>query len=177
MAPGNKPLGRRDLRRFLKSLTIEQLTDEIVSLVEAFPQVREYYQAKISPEKDPSVRNKYKAVIDKEFSYSGKARLAVARKAVMDYKRVAISAEGVADMMLYYVEAGARYTVDFGDIDEPFYLSMERMYEAALEHLREHGLLGQFEPRCAAIVEKTSNVGWGFHDTLGDMYEQYFPEE
>jgi hypothetical protein len=177
MPPSNKPLGRRDLRRFLTSLSSEQLIDEIVNLVDVFPQVREYYQAKISPEKDPKVRNKYKTIIAREFSYSGQARLSVARKAVTDYMRVASSVEGIADMMLYYVEAGAGFTIDFGDIDEPFYLSMERMYKAALEHLHEHGLLRQFEPRCVAIVEKTSGVGWGFHDTLGDIYERYYPEE
>jgi hypothetical protein len=92
----------------------------------------------------------------------------------MDYKRVASSVEGIADIMLCYVEAGVGFTVDFGDIDEPFYLSMERMYRAALEHLHEHGLLEQFEVRCSWIVEKTSDVGWGFHDTLGDIYEEYF---
>ena len=161
----------------MKALSVEQLIDEVVNLVDVFPQVREYYQAKIAPENDPNVRSKYKAVIAKEFSYSGKARLSVARKAVTDYRRVTGSVEGIADMMLYYVEVGAAFTVDFGDVDEPFYLSMEKMYKAALKHLHEHGLLGKFERRCAAIVEKTSSVGWGFHDRLGDTYERYFGEE
>ena len=142
----------------------------------SFPQVREYYQAKANPPDDSAVREKYKAVIRNEFfpdRGDGKARLSVARKAVADYAKVAGSANGIADVMVYYVETGVEFTVDFGDIDEPFYLSMERMYEAALRHLAKHGLWLQFESRCSRIVNRTSGIGWGFHDTLRDLYEEY----
>ena len=81
---------------------------------------------------------------------------------------------GTADIMLHYVESGAAFTVEYGDINEPFYLSMERMYLAALKYLQKNRLLGEFESRCSAIVRNTSGVGWGFHDTLGDMYEVYY---
>lgn len=174
--PRGTSLGRRELRRFLQPLSKEQLIDEIVELSAAFPQVREFYQSKVNPADDSAIRERYKSIIQNEFFPNrgfGKARLSVARKAVTDYSKVAAGAEGTADVMLCYVENGVDFTVEFGDIDEAFYLSIERMYEAALKHLVEHGLQEQFEPRCSRIVRRTSGMGWGFHDTLSYLYEEY----
>lgn len=167
-----KTLGRPELRQFLESLSTEQLVDEIAALVDRFPQVKEYYKARILPDGDRALREGYKAIIGKEFSENGRARLGVARKAVVDYKRVAGTVEGIVDLMLYYVEADVRYTATFGDMDERFYDSMEGMYHDALQKTSLHGLF-RCRDRCRAVVEGTSNVGWGFHDALPDMYETY----
>jgi hypothetical protein len=54
---------------------------------------------------------------------------------------------------------------------------MERMYASALAQIAKHGLAEQFQTRCARIVEKTKGMGWGFHDTLSDLYGDHFGEE
>jgi hypothetical protein len=175
-----KPLGRGELKRFLQQLSKEQLINQILELSRSFPQVEDFYQAKVRPADDAAVRQKYKEIVEHEFFPTrgfGKARLSVARKAVTDYKKVAASEDGVADIMLFYVEVGVRFTTEFGDIDEPFYLSMERMYASVLSHIAKHGLEEQFQPRCAHIVEKTQGMAWGFHDTLSDLYGDHFEEE
>ncbi len=172
-----KPVNRTELGRFLRQLPHEQLVAQVLDLWASFPQVKDYYQAKVRPASDESVRQKYRRIVEHEFYPDrgyGKLRLAVARKAVTDYKKLAASADGVADLMLFYVETGVRFTNDFGDIDEPFYLSMERMYASALKWIGKHRLEEQFEKRCARVVEDTKDIGWGFHDTLGDMYSGHF---
>jgi hypothetical protein len=175
-----KPLGRAELKRFLQQLSKEQLINQVLELSRSFPQVQDFYQSKVRPADDAAVRKKYKEVIDHEFFPTrgfGKMRLSVARKAVTDYKKVAASEDAVADLMLHYVEVGVRFTNEFGDIHEPFYLSMERMYASALSQIAKHSLEEQFQPRCARIVEKTKGMGWGFHDTLSDLYGDHFEEE
>jgi hypothetical protein len=56
---------------------------------------KEYYQLKLAGnEGDAQVLEKYKAIIKKEFFPArgfGEARLSVARKAVMDYKKLSNS--------------------------------------------------------------------------------------
>ena len=42
--------------------------------------------------------------------------------------------------MIQYVENGVKFTNAFGDIDEPFYYSMESMFEKALEYIVENNL-------------------------------------
>ncbi len=76
--------------------------------------------------------------------------------------------------MLYYVEMGVAFTNEYGDIHEKFYSSMESMYEKALRVISEKQLEETFQNRCKQIVHETSDIGWGFHDTLSDIYGQYF---
>lgn len=54
---------------------------------------------------------------------------------------------------------------------------MESMYEKALQYLVKYHLENQFEERCWAVVTNTSGFGWGFHDNLGALYDEYFDED
>lgn len=133
-----------------------------------------------APVSDVALRQS-KAELRSEFSTStnwpGEARLSVARKVVSDFKKTADSTTQIADLMLYYVECGVRFTDAFGDIDEPFYASMESMYARALDYIVKYGLRHEFEERCQKIVHKARNMGWGFPDALSDSYRTIFGED
>lgn len=94
-----------------------------------------------------------------------------------DYRKVAASAEGSADLMLAYVELGVRFTRTYGDINEPFYRSMESMYSSALQWIVKHGLADAFRPRAEAILTATRGMGYWFHDTLSDTFSQWLDED
>lgn len=168
-------------KKYLQTRSHEELKADLTDLFNRLEGVKEYYQLKLAgSEGDIQVLEKYKSVIKKEFFPArgfGQARLSVARKAVSDYKKLSNSPEGLADIMLYYVEQGVNFTNEYGDITEAFYMSMESMYEKALQHLVKYYLQGQFEARCRAIVKNTSDIGWGFHDNLGALYDQYLGQE
>lgn len=76
--------------------------------------------------------------------------------------------------MLFYVEQGIQFTIAYGDLDEPFYNSMESTFERAVKFIVENEMQEAFENRCQQIVAATSEIGWGFPDQLGDTYERYF---
>jgi len=165
-----------NLKRYLKQRPEEELISEISELFAKFDNVKDYYTAKLSPGNQKQILQKYKAIIEKEFFPPrgfGKARLSVARKAVSDYKKVTPSKEDLADIMVFYVEMGVKFTNAYGDIDEAFYCSMESMYEQAIRYIREQGLQKQFMERCTNIVENTFGIGWGFYDTLNELYNEY----
>src|SRR5215210_1851089 len=170
----------KDLKQYLDTRSREQLMAEIGDMFSKIDSVRDYYQSKLNLGYSAEVAEKYKFIIKHEFFPArgfGRAQLSVARKAVSDYKKVSASKFGVADVMLYYVEIGVQFTDAYGDIDEAFYNSMESMYERAVKYIVQHGMQGQFEERCGKIVADTSEVGWGFHDGLSYIYEEYFKEE
>lgn len=170
-------LNQRTLKLHLKHLSREELLDEIGMLFDKFTKVKEYYQTKLGAEDSQAVLDKYKAVIEKEFNPPRglpKARLSVAKKAISDFKKISNSPVDLADLMVAYVEAGVQFTREFGDIDEPFYNSMEGMCEKAAIHITKHKLHVQFESRFRQIVTDTIDTGWGFHDTLNEIYEEYF---
>jgi hypothetical protein len=172
-----KPASITTLKKYLKSRSQDQLINDIAELYKRVPAVKDYYQIKLNPQAETEVLEKYMKIIKDEFFPTrgyGKARLSVARKAINDYKKIAGTPTSVADIMLFYVEQGVRFTSEYGDIDEPFYISMESMYESALQWMEKHELKDVFHPRCKRIIDDTRNMGWGFHDTLQEIYHESF---
>jgi hypothetical protein len=173
----NKDIKLGILKGYLKQVSREQLADDIAELFTKFEPVRDYYQTKLLPEDNTHVIEKYKAIIKNEFFPArgfGEARLSVARKAISDYRKICRTKSLLADLMLFYVEQGVQFTTAYGDIDEPFYNSMESMFEKAVEFIVEYELQEAFEARCRQIVSDTSEMGWGFHDQLSDIYDEHF---
>ena len=164
------------LKKFLKTLTKEELINHIIELDKKYKAVQEYYQLVVHNDVSGAVGKAKKEIENEFYPVRGmpKMRLSVARKAVTDAKKLNLPPEAIADIMLFYVETGVQFTNDYGDIDEQFYSSMESMYLKALEFMEKNRLLKQFENRALQIVNKTADVGWGFHDTLGDYFYQFY---
>ncbi|MDI1358397.1 MAG: DUF6155 family protein [Methylobacter sp.] len=169
-------LSLTELKKRLSSKTNAELIEEIGLLYKNFPNVKEYYQSILLGD-DSAILDKYKEILRSEFLMRGnrfpKMRLSVARKAVTDFKKISSSRQSIADIMITYVETGVSCTNEFGDIDEPFYNSMESMYETALKYVVKEHLFSAFDDRLSAIVDDTSGIGWGFHDQLSYLYETY----
>lgn len=165
------------LKKYLKTLSKEQLIEQISELHQKYNDVKTYYKYFINPN-DKAVSEKFKKIIRNEFfpargGWNG-PKLSIARKAVNDFKKLCPHPEELADIMFYYTENGVEFTNAYGDIDEPFYNSMEGMYNDALKYINANGLLDKFKLRAEKIVDDTKNIGWGFHDGLGDTYYTYY---
>ena len=52
---------------------------------------------------------------------------------IKTYAKAANDNEGTADLMVYYVECGNKFTLDYGDINEAFYDALIEMYEKAIK--------------------------------------------
>jgi hypothetical protein len=171
-------LSLTELKKRLSLKSNAELIEEIAELYKNSPPVKEYYQANIFGD-DAAVLEKYKDIINGEFLMRGnrfpKMRLSVARKAVADFKKISSSTQSIAEIMITYVEVGVSCTVEFGDIDESFYNSMESMYEAALKYVVKEHLFDKFNDRLCDIIHDTRNIGYGFHEQLSDLYELYEP--
>jgi hypothetical protein len=167
--PASSPRGpgKREVRNLLAALSKEELIGEMMRMYDDFAPVREYLAMRISPD-DSAVRDKYKRIVEKEFSsWTRGPRLSVARKAVQDYRKVAASAEGIADMMLYYVERAASQALDVG-ADERTLSSLLTMYRDAIDHILKHDLRGQFLERSRRVAQ--SDLGYGISDAMMDFH-------
>ena len=162
------------LKQYLKTISQEEANTDITELFKRFPAVKEYSQIKLYPQAETEVLAKYKKIIEDEFfpvRGFGKARLSIAKKAISDYRKVCNNEVDTIDIMLFYVEQGVKFTLAYGDIDEAFYASMEGMYEKALSAMTELDSKHIFEQRSRKIVTDTSEIGWGFHDTLSEIFQ------
>ncbi len=120
------------------------------------PELLKYYKMKIS-----------KALDSNDFT--------AAKKAISDFKKASPDRENLIDLMIYYVEKGTKITLDCGDMYEDFYTKLENVYIDAIKLLNEWGdtkLIEKFRPRMETLVNKTEDVGWGYHDVLWDWYDE-----
>lgn len=167
------------MKRNLNESTKEQLVKDIVDLFKKNEFVKDYYKSKYGDDNSLSVFIKHKDIIENEFfpeNGFGDARLSVAKKAITEFKKICSEKALIAELMVFYVENGVKYTDCYGDINEQFYLSMEGMYERALKLITDNGLADSFNERCLEIVHDTADMGWGFHGQLCEIYYSYIEE-
>ena len=94
-------------------------------------------------------------------------KLREARQAIREYRKATADVAGTIDLMLTYVEAGTRFTNEYGDLWEAFYTSLESVLDDVVGLLNGPegaGLYPQFRERLLTLKTKTQDSGWGYHD-------------
>lgn len=81
---------------------------------------------------------------------------------------------GTCELLMTFVEKGAEYTHEYGDIDERYYNSVESALDelAALLITEAREMYPQLSERLARVEQLGGNVGWGFHEYVGDVIWQ-----
>ena len=96
-----------------------------------------------------------------------------ARKAVNAYKKATGDMRGEIELLLTYAETGTQFTLDFGDIDENFYIRLETALENAAEALKasptRNALYAHFRPRFLELQKDAGWMGWGYGDTINEI--------
>ena len=124
------------------------------------------------PDELPELLKYYKMKISKALDSND---LTAAKKDITDFKKASPDREKLIDLMIYYVEQGTEITLDCGDMYEDFYTKLENIYIDAIKLLNEWGdtkLIDKFRSRMETLVDKTEDVGWGYHDVLCDWYDE-----
>ncbi len=105
-------------------------------------------------------------------------QISEAEEAISEYSKAAGDTRGEAELMIYFVESGHKFTLDWGDIDKYFYDSLLSMYDRAIKKVLSLPEQEQedFRERLREICDTSSGIGWGYHDGLGDLYFAHFPE-
>jgi hypothetical protein len=105
--------------------------------------------------------------------------LPMARRAIREFSKVTSDAEAVADLMIYAVECGNRFTLDCGDIDEGFYDGLIEIYAAAIKKVLRlpRDTRSKYRKRLEKIVQSSDGIGWGYHDDLCALFDKAFPEK
>ncbi len=166
------------LKKTLAQLDQDQLVELLLDLYRKHKPVKEYLDFFATPD-EGALFDKYGEKVMLSFFPKRGDNLSLkdGKQAIADFKKLGGSNEKLAELMLIYAENGVRYTLDFGDINEAFYLSIENTYEKALAQMQKEGILPKFATRAAKLVSDTRNIGWGFHGRLRNLYHQYYPED
>ncbi len=162
---------KKELNRFDKAKLIELIAE----LYKKNKSVKEYFDFFVNPDEN-GLFEKYKNKVSEAFypTRGYELKLKDGKQAIADFKKLEPSAALIADLMLFYVECGVRFTREFGDIDEAFYSNIEKMYLKALALMQKEEILDQFKARAVKIVDDTSDIGWGFHYYLAEVYYDHY---
>lgn len=169
-------MGILEIKRELRKLDKEKLIEIVADLYKKNKSAKEFFDFYVNPNE----RNLFEKYQDKVFeSFYPKRgfgyKLKEGKKAITDFRKLTTSSDSVADLMLFYVETGVNFTIDFGDIDENFYLSLERTFVQALTLARKENCLDKYDDRASKVVIDTKNIGWGFHEYLTEVYYEFYP--
>ena len=167
------------LKKQLEDMTKPELVALVVELVRLDKDNLAYVEAKFAgPSEITKAAEYYKLIIKNEFFPArgfGKIRLRIVKRAISDFKKATGNTQAVLELKLYYVENGTRFTNEYGDIDDPFYSSMESMFKDVIDTLNKMGdteLTERFRPRLRRIVDNAEGIGWGYYDNLSDMFDE-----
>ena len=100
-----------------------------------------------------------------------------AKKAISDFKKASGDKLKLIDLMIHYVECGTEYTLQYGDIDEQYYCSLESVFENALKLMKQYedSEIDDYYDRMDDIVTRAIE-GWGYRDALSKMFNDAYPE-
>lgn len=120
---------------------------------------------------------KYKKAIRSQFygrnDYPRNPSFRECNRLITAFKKLIREPRVVADLMLYYVEQGCTLTAQFGDYEQPFYTALENNFNKAANFISENDLMAEFAPRIKKMIQSVECCGYGFPDTLWDIYYEY----
>lgn len=161
------------LKKHLQMLPKEQIIELFLKLYDARKEAKEYLDFYLMPNSMAEVE-KYKKAIRQEFfpdrGFSEKPSFAKCRKVISDFQKLKPDPHCVADLMLFYIEQGCEYSVTFGDMWEQYYTTLENNFEKAVRVIAQNGLVLDYYKRIENLLDNAQNCGWGFGDTLADIY-------
>ncbi|AWA30605.1 hypothetical protein HYN48_11175 [Flavobacterium magnum] len=156
-------MSKRDLKKYLNSLTKEQLEAQFAELYEKFPEVKTYYDFVFNPREEKLIAAA-KAKIGNEYfplkSKRAKLRRSVAQKYIKHFLVLGVDASAIADVMLFTIETAQRYSAKREMKYASFYKSIQTAYEQAVKHVAANGILPQFRERLLAVAAETSRQRW-----------------
>ena len=170
----------------LKGYKPEELLGLLEDIYHLGEEARLYLDTKVlgKPEKPMAYKSIIKGALSADLAYGEDLEWDKADKAIKNFRLASPDdTEGLAELLVYYVEVANQFTLDYGDVDEGYYESIEESFQEAVDHLlmmdRERQEVTPYVLRLRAIVHSTDGIGWGYHDALYAKYCEAFgvPQE
>lgn len=144
------------LKEYLNTLETNQLREEIVEVFKVFDDVKNYYNLKISGKLEESLLKTYKERLVEEFSHypNSKIRFYKISEILMEFQNSSTRAYNKIDLMLYYIGL-AMENIQLNKIsDEKLIISIESVFEKALNIMFKNNLQEQFNEAIELIIKK-----------------------
>lgn len=156
-------MSKRALKKYLETLTEEQLREQLMHLYGTFKDVKVYYDFVFNPKEDKLVHECKEKIANEYFPVKRRkprARRSVAQKYLKHFMTLGVDPVQVADVMWYNLEIAAAFSAEKKVRQDSFYTSMARSFDEALKYTLVHGLYDQFGVRVQKLLEKIRGQDW-----------------
>ncbi|NBU81450.1 MAG: hypothetical protein EBS55_07370 [Flavobacteriaceae bacterium] len=156
-------MSKRDLRKYLKELSKEQLEVQIIELYEKFNNVKVYYDFMFNPNEEKLVREAKIKISNEYFPVRGKKskmRRSIAQKYIKHFISLGVDIFIITDFMLYNIEIAQTFSLEKNIKQELFFISMLTFFQQAVSFLIEQGIFYEFKSRVVVIKNETIKQNW-----------------
>ncbi len=148
-------MNKKELKKFITTLSNEELQGEIIKLFEKFDQVKHFYTAELSNDTQ-ALLSKYKQKIEKEFQRastrsSNSYRITEINNIIKEFEKVSVFSIDIIELKLYRVELAIKLVKDFRIDDQTYYASIAGHYQKALKQIHATHLEDYFTEKTDAI--------------------------
>ena len=169
-------MSKRELRKYLKELTKEQLEEQIADLYNRFKEVKEYYDFAFNPNENQLIEL-CRFQISKEYypvgSRRAKLRRSVAQKWIKKLMVLDADASLIADVMFFNIEIAQTFSGEHMVRQESFYTSLFKSFDEALRFVSEKGILADFKGRIEKIAGDAWDQQWPNRSAFEDLSDMY----
>ena len=171
-------MSKRELKKYLKHLSKEQLEDQILDLYNRFKEVKEYYDFAFNP-KENELMEQCRFQISKEYypvsSRKAKMRRSVAQKWIKKLILLDADASLLADVMFFNIEIAQTFSGEHIIRQDSFFTSLYKSFDESLRFVSEKGILTEFKGRIEKIAGDAIDQKWpnrNAFEEIADMYLQ-----
>ncbi|MCR5065406.1 MAG: DUF6155 family protein [Bacteroidales bacterium] len=173
-------MSKSQVKKLLAGMSKENVINVVMELYDARKEAREYLDYFVNPNEKGELE-KFKKIVIEEFGDDGKrmpkCRFSVCRKALSDFKKLAPSADTLAEAMVFYVEQIYELSFCYGDMWEQYYNSAISNFLSTLKFLLKNNLLESMMPRIVQIMAWSWPCGYGFNDETVDVFCEHVPPQ
>ncbi len=167
---------RSDFKKFVASLTEEELREELSVLYQRFPQLREYYAVELSDDPRRVLEN-YKGKLHKTFFPKrgrGKRGRSESRKVIRAFRAVSDRTTDLAELLFYRAELMADYAAAARADSDQYNKSVHTAFEEACRYVQGELLLDVYREGARALAEKYNGNRRARGVRLLGIYREYF---
>ncbi|BDI06097.1 hypothetical protein [Sphaerotilus microaerophilus] len=121
----------------------------------------------------------YKATIDRwlwpDVFRNQDTSVAKAKKAIADYKKASGTAEGLAELTVFFCERASGFACDVGMDDETYLGALVRMFEQAMKAVAALPTDQQDSGwgRLAVVHKRSQHIGYGVGNDITDLFADH----
>lgn len=168
-------MSKRDLKKYLDTLTKAQMQEQVLDLYTRFKEVKLFYDFAFNPKEDKLLEDA-KLKVSKEYNLNvrkAKARRSVAQKLIKHFKKLEVQPDVIADFMLYNLEISQIYSREKRIKQDAFYVSMLNSFREAVAYIQDYNLDGHFKSRLEKIADETYEQRWFNHIAFENELQKF----